>query len=162
MPIQVPPFSPETHTVSTYTALLKDAYRIDSEMQARFSAATEAEDVSAAARIRAACRHAHDQIEALRSLITTVRATTADEAAVQAAILFGIFDCLVDQVPEDAETPEFERDKAAIERLIFSIMDFLEGQSARSLKDQVNDYFGSPWCNPWTVTGSPLAEGKAK
>ena len=155
MTTQLPPFSPETHNVTAYTALLKVAYQHDDAMQALSSQAHRAGNSSASDFYGRAASHAFDRVNTIQSLITTVKASTTDEAAVQTALLFGMFNILMDQVPEDAETYSFKREVAAIERLIFSIMDFLESQSARPLKEQVNDYFGSPWCSPWQEVCPP-------
>lgn len=162
MTTQLPPFSPETHNVTAYTALLKDAYaKTDAAEKLSFDS-SRAGDQRAADFYSKAAHHAYDRVEVVRSLITTVRATNTDEAAVHAAVLYGMFDCIMDQVPAEAETTSFKREKAAIERLIFSLMDYLESQSTRPLTEQVNDYFGSPWCNPWQATCPALVVEAAK
>lgn len=153
-----PPFSVETHNVTAYTALLKDAYAKTDAAEKMSYDSSRAGDKRGADFYSNAAKHAYDRVEVARSLITTVRAANIDEAAVHAAVLFGMFDCIMDQVPSEAETASFKREKAAIERLIFSLMDFLESQSTRPLSAQVNDYFGSPWCNPWQATCPALIE----
>ena len=101
-----------------------------------------------------AANHAEDQTYVLRELLSMERASSITDAAIQMAELTNVFDLIMDQVPKDSNDYRLKRDARAALRLMYSVMEFLDGCAFESVASIVNEHFGSRYLSPWATPES--------
>lgn len=91
-----------------------------------------------------------DQIAALRAELSQHKATTLEEAAVQICDLTNRLGFVLEQLPHEADDAT-ERDRAAIMRLAFSVLDVLAQATGQKPEAIIHDDFSDQHLNPWNT-----------
>lgn len=136
------------------------AIREEENLQSRSGAARRAKKLSAETYLDHAAEHVSDEVYALRDMIASVKATSLAGAAVQLAEALARVDMVWDQFPQEAETYRIKQDVRVINRLLYSVLDLVDGLAERKLAEIVTPDFGSPYLNPWVPVEARCGELK--
>lgn len=150
-----------TDEVLALAARLGAAMRREEDLQVRASAAKRAKKLSAETYLDHAAEHSTDEIYALRDMIASVKATSLAGAAIQVAEALARVDMVWDQFPQEAETYRIKQDVRVINRLLYSVLDLVDGLAERKLAEIVTPEFGSPYLNPWVPVEARCGKLKA-
>lgn len=93
----------------------------------------------------------YTEYDALRKLIALRRASSIEECLIQVAEATSVVDMLRDQFPAESRDYLIRQDFAAVRRILYSVIDYLNSISEQPLSGLAHEYFGSPWCNPWRL-----------
>jgi len=101
-----------------------------------------------------------DAYQVLRDMLTLTKASSLEGAALQIAEAFARLDLVLDRIPNEILSADWHIrvDVRAINRLLFSALEFIDGAAARKIDEVADPYFANWHMNPWTA---PRVEGSA-
>lgn len=130
------------------------------EMEAHCQSVKPAQGVSGVSHriyFDCAAEHAGDEYTALQDMISFTKATTLTGAALQVVEALNVVSFIDDCFPQDAESYVVKRKFRALDRLLHSIFDVVDGLADHKLADVTPSLLQSN-LNPWTDVEARVAD----
>ena len=118
--------------------------------------AKQANQISACIYNDSAAENAEDEVDAVRTMLRSTKATSLAGAALQIMEALNLVDAIEDFVRDDERTFMFKRCVREVDRLLFSAMDLVDSLSDQKLADIAPAVY-QPNLNPWTPVEDVLA-----
>lgn len=122
---------------------------LEDDLDARANEAGKERRISAEIYLKKALKHAVDEKYIQRNALSCLKATSLAGAALQIVEAMNIVDLAWNSVAEGDDTIQLDRDKRAIERLLFSALNAVERLAGLRVDDIVSPSFVGRNLDPW-------------